>query len=164
MGVNIAFGFILTMVILGFVLFFGTGVLNDLLGLSGDAGFKQQTADIFRRVCGDENCRGGLYWMPGNTDKFTFSNSGFSEVCFLDYESDLRVSTETWEPSLNVLIIDDVKENEYNIYGIKNREATEKNIGVKIKNLKPNENFCINKNTELILRGKGSYVEIALPE
>src|SRR3989338_4251153 len=100
MSVNLVFGFILTLIILAFVLFFGSGTISDLFNLSGDAQMANQVTELQKLSCGqarDDKCTGGIYWrIAGDSESFKFDlPGGFSKVCFVDHESDLFVSTPT---------------------------------------------------------------------
>ncbi len=162
MEIGFAFTLIFALIVLGVVLFFGSDMIQQLLGLTGDAQLVNQVTEIQKLSCGqarDDTCSGGLFWsILGDTRPFTISiPGGFTKICFLDPESDLSRSTETWDGSdrLANLAIEGKKQN---IYGFK---SAGENPGFRIPKLKPSQNFCVDKNTDLVLTAKGQYVEVS---
>ena len=162
MEVSIVFGFILTLIVLAFVLLFGAGTINDLFGLSGDAQFGNQITEIQKLACGqarDSKCLGGLYWrIPGDSERYKIGlPGGFSKVCFVDPDSDLYRSTETWDGE-DSIAINQIQVYKFNVYGFK---PSGESIGKIVPSLKPAQNFCVSKTGELILSSKGQYVEVS---
>lgn len=162
MEISFAFTLIFALIVLGIVLFFGSDVIQQLLGLTGDAQFVNQVTEIQKLSCGqarDDTCSAGLFWsIVGDTRPFKLSlPGGFSKICFLDSESDLSRSTDTWDGSDHLVNLA-IQGKKQNIYGLK---SAGENLGFKIPKLKPNQNFCVDKNTDLLLTAKGQYVEVS---
>lgn len=162
MEISFAFTLIFALIVLGMVLFFGSDVIQQLLGLTGDAQLVNQVTEIQKLTCGqarDDKCLGGLYYgVPGDTRPFKISlPGGFSKICFLDSESDLSRSTDTWDGSDHLINLG-IEGKKQNIYGFK---SAGENLGFKIPKLKPDQNFCVDKNANLLLTAKGQYVKVS---
>ena len=155
MDTSMIFGIIFAIVLIVFILVFGTGALNDIFCFSADAQMVKELKNIEQSV-------GDIYYLAENSgDSHTISLPSSQKICFVNSSNPAprRYSdaTKTWDVDIVYQRI--IKNEGYNIwyYGCGKKQS-----GYSISRLEmPTENnFCATGGSKIYIIKRHDWVEI----
>ena len=155
MNVGLVFGIIFAAIVIVLLLIFGGRYIQDIFVISCESQVGQRIVDIEKAVKSTYTLSQGSYqelrvMMPDCMEK----------VCFVDPDNpELDNPAGDWESS--EFMTDLVSRYKYNVLMIRPSGGVD---GYKIDKMKPYVNFCLTSTKTVILRNKGSLVDITLPE
>ncbi len=154
MNVGMLFGIIFSMIIIGFVLYFGYTYIGEYMDIQGDAGLMQQILRL-------DNAADEVYNMAFESSKrFSLSFSGGGKVCFVDPSNPSSNPDDGWET--NEVLTRMVSGNNHNVVVL--LPDGRYDYGKEIEHLAPlrSSNFCVEGDSEFLLRNEGKYVSITV--
>ncbi len=157
MNVGMVFGMIFSIIIIGFVLYFGYTYIGEYMGIQSDAGLMQQILSI-------DSTTSEIYNMAYESSRsFTVSmSSGSGKLCFVDTDNPSANPDGGWPDS--EILRKMVTSYENNVLILDSGGMYKE--GKKIDHLVPyrRENFCVSSPTRLILMNEGDHVSVRIDE
>lgn len=152
MQVGAMFGIIFALIVMAFVILFGTGQINNML-CTGSMGQTSKTIRNLEIVVGDIQASG-----EGSGDIIRLSLPENARVCFVNPDNPSPSILGDWMPDPNLFIEEEIQSNSYNMwieYGC--GVAGE---GYDMHYVYTNSNFCAIKGDRLLLTNTGIEVSV----
>jgi hypothetical protein len=154
MSVEMVFGIIFTIIVMGLILVFGSGAITSIFCMGTDA-------QVQKTVTNMKNLVDDLYVLPsGSGDYFTLNLPSNTKLCFMNSTDPKPVfypdPLKTWNPDRVYQII--IKEEGYNVW----YHQCSGQSGDRIEHLyiNPDKNFCAKPGMKLYLKNAGRWVVI----
>ena len=155
MNVGMVFAMIFTLLVIGFLLIFGSGQISKMFGLSYEAQVQKTIKDIEKKVQ-------DLYTLSeGSTLPYNLALPQGTKICFVNPEDPsprfYSDPVETWDPDRWEQ--DMIKSKGYNIwYYLPNSDA---GYGYTINHLRPaRDSFCSKFGRRVFFINTGLWVEV----
>lgn len=152
MQVSAIFGIIFALIVMGFVMIFGTGIFQDMMcvGNNGQVtkAYKDLEAVVDQVQALDD----------GSTKSFRMGIPTGSRICFVDPADPSHNITGDWFPDPNLLIEEEIMDNGYNTwieYGC--GPSTD---GFRMQYLVTDKNFCTISGDRVLLTNIGVQVRV----
>jgi hypothetical protein len=155
MNVAQVFGIIFAIIVIAFVLVFGTGAIGNIFCVGNVATMDNSVQQL-------KTTLGNVYLLAeGSTDIYAIKVPQGSKVCFVNPESPDINPLGGWLPPVETrnITLNNMRRGGYNVW-------IDYNCGTqspyyKINYMKPKQNFCLTGNANLYLENKGLWVEVS---
>lgn len=153
MDVSMIFGIIFTIVVIGLVLIFGSGALQDLFCFGSDAQIIKEIKNIEKKV-------EDIYYLAENSgETHTISIPSSQKICFFnssDPSPRYTDSLHTWNPDSAYQRI--IKNEGYNVWYYSG--CRQNGYTIPKLDLPANKNFCAPGGSKIYILKKWDWVEI----
>lgn len=153
-SVGMAFALVFAVIFIGFILFFGTGMIADLMCIGNDAQTMKSMSDLKASV-------DSLYQSSdsGSSRTFLLKLPADSKMCFFNPNDPKVNRIKGWPPNKDIYDIVTYSSEKNNIWLI--MCSNKRGAGYKIEKLSARENFCAEAGDKLYLENMGSYIAVS---
>lgn len=157
MNVGLVFGIIFTVIVMGLLLVFGTGIISDMLGLGSQAQVQKSIKDIENQV------KNLVTLSRGSTLPYKVAIPQNTKICFVNSTDPSHryyaKNSRNWDPEKWEQ--DSILSNGYNIWYYLGTPAGYSYSISKLYVYQGNS-FCVTTNDNLFFSNKGGVVEVQI--